>query len=49
VREFVEEGVIKTIFVGTDNNDADIHTKNTSEATFKKHRDKNMEDVQMIN
>jgi hypothetical protein len=49
VRELVEEGIVKTIFVGTDNNDVDIHTKNTPEATFKKHRDKNMEDVQMSN
>jgi hypothetical protein len=30
-RHFVcEEGIIKILFVGTDNNDADIHTKNTS-------------------
>jgi hypothetical protein len=31
----VEQGIIKTVFVGTDNNDADIHTKNNSEETFK--------------
>jgi hypothetical protein len=34
VREFVKEGVIKTIFVGKYNNNADIHTKKTPEATF---------------
>jgi hypothetical protein len=45
VREFVEVGAFKTIFVVTDNNDADIHTKHTPEATFGKRRDKNMEDV----
>jgi hypothetical protein len=44
VREFFEEGVIKTIYVGTYSNDADIQIKNTPES-FKKHK----EYVQMIN
>jgi hypothetical protein len=40
VRELVQQGIIKTAFVGTDNNDADIHKKNTSEETFKHHVNK---------
>jgi hypothetical protein len=48
VRKFVEEVVIKTICVGTDNNNAYIHTWNTPEVTFRKQKDKNMEDGQMI-
>jgi hypothetical protein len=49
VREFVEDGIIKTLFVGTDNNDADIHTKNTSEEVFKRHVNKHLVDVRQIN
>jgi hypothetical protein len=49
VREYVEDGIIKTKFVGTANNEADIHTKNTSEETFKKHVSKHLMDVRSIN
>jgi hypothetical protein len=49
VREFVEDGIIKTKFVGTANNEVDIHTKNTSEETFKKHVSKHLVDVISIN
>jgi hypothetical protein len=50
VREYVQDGIIKTIFVPTDQNEADIHTKNTPEDVFIKHRDKNLEDItHMIN
>jgi hypothetical protein len=45
VREVVEQGIIKTEFLGTDNNDADIHTKNTSEETFKRHVNKVLVDI----
>jgi Reverse transcriptase (RNA-dependent DNA polymerase) len=45
VREFVQDGILKTIFVPTDENEADMHTKNTPEEIFLKHRDKNMEDI----
>jgi hypothetical protein len=48
-REFVEDGIIKTKFVGTANNEADIHTKTTSEETFKKHVSKHLVDVRSIN
>jgi hypothetical protein len=34
VRELVEQGIIKTPFLGADIYDADIHTKNTSEETL---------------
>ena len=36
-RRYVEDGMIKIIFVWSDENDADILTKNTSESTYKKH------------
>jgi hypothetical protein len=49
VREFVEYGIIKTNFVGTANNETDIHTKNTSEETFNKHVSKHLMDVRTIN
>ena len=37
VREFVHEGFIKIIFVKTEENDADIFTKNLSGELFAKH------------
>jgi hypothetical protein len=42
VREFVEEGFIKIIFVGTKNNDLDIFTKNTSGEIHDEHTKKLM-------
>jgi hypothetical protein len=48
VRQFTEDGIIKTIFVPTDDNEADINTKNTPEDIFKKHVAKNMEDISGI-
>jgi hypothetical protein len=49
VREFVEDGILKTIFVRSEDNSSDIHTKNTSEETFIKHSRKNLQDVREIN
>jgi hypothetical protein len=49
VREFVEDGIIKTIFIPTNDNDADIFTKNTSEDTFNRHTMKHLEDIRLIN
>jgi hypothetical protein len=49
VREFVEDGIIKTKFDVTANNEAYTHTKNTSEETFKKHVSKHLVDVRSIN
>jgi hypothetical protein len=48
VRDFVQDGILKTIFVPTDDNESDIYTKNTPEDTFIRHRDKNMEDITKI-
>ena len=38
IREFVEDGIIKVIFVKSKNNDADIFTKNLSKELFEKHK-----------
>ena len=45
VREFIEDGIIKVIFIRSEDNDADIFTKNTTEELFKKHSTKNVEAV----
>ena len=37
VREYVEDGTIKSIFVQSQDNRADIFTKNTDESTFRRH------------
>ena len=48
VREFVQDGILKTIFVPTDENESDISTKNTQDDTFLRHRDKNMDDITLV-
>jgi hypothetical protein len=45
VREYIEDGILKVLFVRTDDNDADIYTKNTSEEIFLKHSGKYMDKV----
>jgi len=45
VREFIEEGILKIVFVKSANNDADILTKNTTEEIFLKHQEKVVENV----
>jgi hypothetical protein len=45
VREFIEDGVLKVVFVRSEDNGADIYTKNTTEFLFEKHSSKYMEDV----
>ena len=37
VREFIEEGFIKIIFVKTDENKSDIFTKNVNQQIYEKH------------
>ena len=37
VREYVDEGIIKIVFVKSENNDSDIWTKNTDRKTFARH------------
>ena len=40
VGEYVEQGIVKIVFVKSENNIADIMTKNTNEFTFNKHKEK---------
>jgi hypothetical protein len=40
VRDFIEEGTVKIVFVKSEDNDSDIFTKNLGEELFKKHSDK---------
>ena len=37
VRQYVEDGTVKIIFVKSEDNASDVHTKNTTGAIFKKH------------
>ena len=37
VREYIEDGIVKVIFVRSEDNDADIFTKNLNGETFEKH------------
>ena len=37
VREYIEDGVLKIVYVKSEDNEADILTKNTSGAIFWKH------------
>jgi hypothetical protein len=46
VREYIEDGVFKIIFVKSGDNDADIMTKNTTEELYNKHASKNVEDIE---
>ena len=45
VREFVDEGVVKIVFVKSKENEADLFTKNLNEELTVKHRSKYMKDV----
>ena len=42
VREYVSEGIVKIIFVKSEDNDSDIWTKNTDKKTYVRHRGKFM-------
>ncbi|HSN66223.1 MAG TPA: reverse transcriptase domain-containing protein, partial [Fusibacter sp.] len=46
VREFVEQEILKVVFVKSEDNEADIFTKNTTEELFRKHMSKNVEEVE---
>ena len=37
VREYIEDGIVKVVFVRSEDNHADIFTKNLNTDTFKKH------------
>jgi hypothetical protein len=43
VRQYIEDGIFKIVFVKSENNDADIFTKNTSEEIFKEQSEKIVE------
>ena len=43
VRNFIEDGILKIVFIKSEDNDAAIFTKNTSEELFIKHQKKNVE------
>ena len=49
VREYVNEGIIKIVFVRSENNDSDIWTKNTDRKTYVKHRSKFMGNREVAN
>lgn len=47
VREYIEDGIVKVIFVRSEDNDADIFTKNLNTETFVKHcKSIGMEDME---
>jgi hypothetical protein len=47
VREYVEDEILKIVFVPTKENEADILTKNTAEADFATHTPKMIEDIKL--
>jgi hypothetical protein len=49
VREHIEEGTFVVEFIRSEENDADIFTKNTTEEIFNKHASKNVEVLQLMN
>lgn len=49
VREYIHDGIIKIEFVRSENNDADILTKNTTEELFKFHSEKNVVKIPKLN
>ena len=44
-RKYVEKGLIKIVFVKSEENDADIWTKNVKQETYEKHTSKFMKDM----
>ena len=45
VREYIDKGLIKIVFVKSEENDADIWTKNVKQETYDKHTSKFMRDM----
>ena len=45
VREYIEKGLMKIVFVKLEGNDADIWTKNVKQETYNKHTSKFMRDM----
>jgi hypothetical protein len=46
IREYIEDGILKLVFIRSEDNDSDIFTKNLSEDLFNKHADKMTETVE---
>ena len=49
VRQLIDCGILKIVFVKSEDNDADIYTKNVSEELFNKHVDKNVTCLSEVN
>ena len=45
VREYIKKGLIKIVFVKSEENDADIWTKNVKQETYDKHTSKFMKEM----
>ena len=45
VRQFIEDGILKIVFVKSADNEADVFTKNVSNKIFERHATKNLVDV----
>jgi Reverse transcriptase (RNA-dependent DNA polymerase) len=45
VREFIEDGIIKIVFIKSEDNDADVFTKNTAEEIYMRHTKKFIQDI----
>ena len=48
VNEYVKNGMIKVVFVRSENNDADVFTKNTNEVTYLKQKSKFVSEKNVI-
>ena len=48
LREYIENGIIKVLFIRSEDNDADILTKNTPEDLFHSHASKNVEEIKEL-
>jgi hypothetical protein len=48
LREYIEDGVLKVVFIRSEDNDADIFTKNTADELFHSHAEKNVEEIKEL-
>ena len=48
IREYVVDGLVEIVFVKSEENDADIFTKNVGKETYEKHADKFLMDMKTI-
>ena len=45
IREYIEDDILKLVFIRSEDNDSDIFTKNTNEDIFTRHSNKMIEDL----